>query len=67
MSEAMTRIVDAYVKVQDRKALEDLRTHRHNILEKLKLLPDPFDASRSIQQNQDELAVIEAGIARLAG
>jgi hypothetical protein len=65
MSDAMIRIVDAYVKLQDRRALEQLQIHRRKVLDTLQSLPGPFDAAKPIKQNEDELMIIEAGIARL--
>lgn len=65
MSRAMTHIVDAYVKLNNRRALEQLLIHRRALLDALQLLRGPYDAATSIKQNQDELAIIEAGIARL--
>jgi hypothetical protein len=36
MDKAIEQIVDAYVRLQNRKALEDLRTHRQGLLSDLK-------------------------------
>jgi hypothetical protein len=36
MDKAIEQIVDAYVRLQNRKALEDLRTHRQRLLSDLK-------------------------------
>jgi hypothetical protein len=65
MSLAITQIVDAYVKLDDRRPLEELRVHRRNLVATLQSLEGPFDPASAIKQNQDELVIIEAGIARL--
>ena len=65
MSDAMIQIVDSYVKLQDRSALEKLQAHRRKLLDALQSLTGPFDAAKPIKQNEDELLIIEAGIARL--
>jgi len=36
MDKAIEQIVDAYVRLQNRRALEDLRTHRQRLLSDLK-------------------------------
>ncbi len=65
MSDAMIRIVDGYVKLGDRRALKQLQVHRRKLLDTLQALSGPFDAAKPIKQNNDELVIIEAGIARL--
>jgi len=65
MASAISQIVDGYVRLRDRGALEELQAHRRNLIEKLRSLGGPFDPSSPIKQNQEELAIIEAGIARL--
>jgi len=63
MSSAMIRIVDAYVKTQNRRALDELKVHRRKMIETLEPLRG-IDVTSSIRQNQ-ELEIIEAGLARL--
>jgi hypothetical protein len=65
VSSAMTQIVEGYVKLKDRPALEQLQAHRRKVIETLQAISGPLDAASPIEQNQDELAIIEAGIARL--
>jgi hypothetical protein len=65
MSEAMERIVDAYVKLRNRKALEDMKVHRHRLATELKSLLGVIDVRLSIRQLEDEIAVIDAGLAKL--
>jgi hypothetical protein len=65
MSEAMERIVDAYVKLRNRKALEDMKSHRYRLATELKSLHGVIDVRLSIKQLEDEIAVIDAGLAKL--
>jgi hypothetical protein len=67
MSKAIELIVDGYVKLGARKALENLKTHRHRLANELKSLNVPLDLSSSIKQLEEEIAVIDAGLARLNG
>jgi len=64
MSEAITLIVDGYVMLNDRQALQDLKLHRQGLLLHLREASG-LDLSRSISQISDELDVVEAGLARL--
>jgi len=61
----MTQIVDGYVKLRDRSALEELQAHRRKLIDELQSLGGAYDAASPIKQNQDELLIIQAGIARL--
>ena len=66
MSVAMKLIVDAYVSLKNRKALEDLREHRQRLKRELLLKQtDAFDFSNSIRAFDDEVVVIETGLQRL--
>ena len=65
MSEAMKLIVDGYVKLSARKALDDLKAHRYRLATELKSINGPFDLSSSIKQLEKEIEVIEEGLARL--
>jgi uncharacterized small protein (DUF1192 family) len=65
MSKAMEQIVDAYVRLGNRRALEDLRLHRQKLAVDLKGKTG-FDFSLlPIGQIEEELAVIEKGLERL--
>jgi hypothetical protein len=65
MSKAMEQIVDAYVRLNNRRALEDLRLHRQKLAVYLKGKAD-FDFSlRPIGQLDEEIALIERGLERL--
>ena len=61
MSRAMEQIVDAYVRLGNRSALEDLRMHREKLAVDLKGRAG-YDFSLPIGQIDQELAVIEAGL-----
>jgi uncharacterized small protein (DUF1192 family) len=65
MSKAIEQIVDAYVKLGNRVALENLRLHRQKLAVDLKEKTG-FDFSLlPIGQIEEELAVIEKGLERL--
>ncbi len=66
MSEAMKMIVDGYVRLKDREALEQLRNHRQRLRQQLRdLRGGALDASRSIQTFDAEVLVIEAALEKL--
>ncbi|MDA9392542.1 hypothetical protein WN73_18595 [Bradyrhizobium sp. CCBAU 45394] len=64
MSKAIELIVAGYVKVKDRRALEELSSHRRKLLSDLQAVTG-LDAAGAIQGIQDELAAIEAGLEQL--
>lgn len=64
MSEAIQQFVDAYVRLNNRRALEDLRIHRQRMAVDLKSRTG-FDLSLPIRQIDEEIAVMEAGLERL--
>ena len=65
MSEALKRIVGAYVELRNRKALEDAKAHRYRLATELKLMKCAFDLSSTIKQLEDDITVIDAGLAEL--
>jgi hypothetical protein len=66
MSEAIKLIVDGYLTLKDREALEDLRAHRQRLRKQLQDQPKSWvDVGPAIQLFNDDLRVIEAGIDRL--
>ena len=65
MSEAIARIVGAYVKLRNLKVLEDMKAHRQRWISELKSVRGPFDSSSLINQLDDEMTVIEAGLTML--
>jgi hypothetical protein len=58
-SMAIGRIVDAYVRLNNVAALQDLRMHRQRLVVGLKLRTG-YDFSLPIDQIEEEIAVIEA-------
>jgi hypothetical protein len=68
MSEAMKMIVDGYVRLKDRQALEELRNHRRRLRQQLgEQREGVFDASQSIRTFDAEVLVIEAALEQLRG
>lgn len=64
MPSAIEQIVDSYVRLKDRRALEGLMMHRQRLAVDLKSRSG-YDFSLPIQQIDEEIAVIEAGLQRL--
>jgi hypothetical protein len=65
MVPAIRSIVDLHVRFRNRRALDELRTHRRRLIAELRLLAGGYDISKPITQMQDEIAIIEAGLAKL--
>jgi hypothetical protein len=66
MSEAMKLIVDGYVRLSDREALEGLMAQHQRLLADLKSRSSGvLDISFSIGQIEREIAVIAVGLAKL--
>ncbi len=67
LTTAIEGIVDAYVKLGDRRALEDLRMHRRRLAVDLRVRTGgPYDFSRPISAVHEDIAAIEAGLERLS-
>ena len=66
MPNAIELIVSAYVALNDRAALDDLRMQRRKLAVDLKALTG-FDCRTTIQQVEEDIIVIEAGLARMDG
>ncbi|MBR1086184.1 hypothetical protein JQ621_01700 [Bradyrhizobium manausense] len=67
MSNAIAQIVDAYVRLKNRRGLDELMMHRQRLAVDLKSRASgSFDFSLSIDKIDEEIAIIEAGLARLA-
>jgi hypothetical protein len=64
MPSAIEQIVDAYVRLKNRRGLEGLMMHRQRLAVDLKGRSG-YDFSVPIQEIDEEIAVIEAGLARL--
>jgi hypothetical protein len=65
MEPAIRSIVDVHVRFRNRRALDELRANRRRLIAELKLLAGSYDISKPIAQMQDEIATIEAGLAKL--
>lgn len=66
MSNAVKLIVDGFVKLNDRRALDEMREHRRKLREMLQEKAGGyFDVSRSIELCDDDLLIVEEGLARL--
>ena len=66
MSEAVELIVDSFVSLKDRKAIEELREHRHLLRRQLADKASPwFDTSHLMGLIDEDLKATEAGLARL--
>ena len=66
MSNAVKLIVDGFVKLNDRRALDEMREHRWKLREMLQEKAGGyFDVSRSIELCDDDLLIVEEGLARL--
>jgi hypothetical protein len=64
-TKAIEGIVDAYVKLGDRRTLEDLRMHRRKLALDLKVRRGSYDFRLLLGQIDEEIAVIDAGLERL--
>ena len=66
MSDAIKSIVSALVKLNDRTALEVMRAHRQRLRDSLQQrVGGCFDVSRSIKVCDDDIVIVEAGLASL--
>ena len=66
MQPAITSIVNTYVRFGNRSALHELWRFRSSLKVKLLLLAGNGDPSRLLAQLDDEITIIEAGIAELS-
>jgi hypothetical protein len=66
MSSALNLIVSNYVSLKNRKAIEELREHRHELRRRLAGKASGwFDTGHLIGLIDDDLKAIEAGLDRL--
>jgi hypothetical protein len=67
MSNAIAQIVDAYVRLKNRRGLDELMMHRQRLAVDLKSRSSGgYDFSLPISKIEEEIAIIEAGLTRLA-
>lgn len=64
MSLAMSLIVDGYVRLGDRAALETLRVHRLAMLDSARSVAE-LDVTRMVAALKEEIELIDAGLLRL--
>ena len=64
MTGAIELIVDGYVRLNDRKALDDLCVQRRKLVADLNASTG-IDCTGTIRQIEEDIVVIEAGLARL--
>jgi len=65
MSEAIKMIVEGYVTLKDRAALEELRSHRQRLRRQLQTQKDVIGVDRATELFDDDLRVIEAALNRV--
>lgn len=66
MPNAIEQIVDAHVRLKNRRGLDELMMHRQRLAVDLKSRSGAYDYSPLIGKIDEEIAIIEAGLARLA-
>lgn len=67
MSTAIELIVQAYVRLKNRRALDDMLLHRQRLSVHLHGRSSDFDVSGPLHQVEADIAVIQAGVAELGG
>ncbi|PSO17458.1 hypothetical protein [Bradyrhizobium sp. MOS003] len=65
MPSAIEQIVDSYVRLKNRRGLDELMMHRQRLAVDLKSRSGGYDFSLPIGQIDEEIAIIEAGLSRL--
>jgi hypothetical protein len=67
MPNAIDQIVSAYVRLKNRNALVELRTHRQRLADDLNRLRSDLDynSSLALRSMAEDLAAIDAGVERL--
>lgn len=65
MSNAIEQIVDAYVRLKNRRGLDELMMHRQRLAVDLKSRSGAYDFSLPIGKIDEEIAIIEKGLSRL--
>lgn len=65
MSNAIEQIVDAYVRLKNRRGLDELMMHRQRLAVDLKSRSGVYDFSLPIGKIDKEIAIIEQGLTRL--
>ena len=66
MSRAIELIVEGYVSLKDKKSLDELRMQRRKLIADLNACTG-IDCTSTVQQIEEDIVVIEVGLARLDG
>ncbi|MCK1620785.1 hypothetical protein IVA96_30285 [Bradyrhizobium sp. 159] len=66
MSGAIELIVEGYISLKDQKSLDELRLQRRKLVADLNACTG-IDCTSTIRQIEEDIVVIEAGLARLDG
>ena len=64
MSRSLELIVEGYVRLNDRDALQDILAHRQDLLRQLAAVTG-VDPKQAIAQVSDEITIVETGLATL--
>lgn len=64
MSRSVELIVEGYVRLNDRTALEEILAHRQDLLRQLAGVTG-IDPTQAIEQVSGEITIIESGLATL--
>ncbi|MDN5001036.1 hypothetical protein ACFQZO_09110 [Bradyrhizobium sp. GCM10027634] len=64
MYSSIELIVASHVELKNRRALEELRGHRHHLLEQLRMVSG-IDPARAIEQVEEDIRVIDEGLEQL--
>jgi len=67
MKTAIELIVKTYVRLNNRRALEEMLLHRQRLWVDLNTRSSTFDVTVPIGQIDEEIEVLKAGIAELGG
>jgi hypothetical protein len=65
MSRSVELIVEGYVRLNDRNALQQILLHRQDLLQRLTAVTG-IDPQRTIDEVSQEITIIEAALATLA-
>jgi KaiC/GvpD/RAD55 family RecA-like ATPase len=65
MSEAIKLIVEGYLSLKDRSAIEEMRSHRQRLRKQVQeCAPGGIDVGPTVEALDEDLRVIEAAISR---
>ena len=66
MSYSVQLIVDAFVNLRDRESLNEMREHRQRLRDQLQArVGQAFDVGQTVKLVDEDLRVIDDGVARL--